>query len=364
MGFILVIFSFLLIFSSFLSNFKLGRFLLFIITYSLLICIFGLITYTPDRAIYEWWLFNPAADNKEPTFKLISAYIRSNNLDYQFFHVTFIGIYSFLLLYFINKTNKNVLLISILYLPLIFIFHGTQLRYFLGYYAMLLGIYYLVVSKNRVLAILCFVFAISSHYSLVLFIPFYFLLKIKDNFFQKIVRLTIIILVSYSALTTIVFKLLSGVRFLAYLEGDLVSSFAGGIFSFAPIIPIYFLTHFYYKKRIALDPNLENDPKFEFLYKMSINPMVFVGVALTAQVIGHRIMMTGMLFPILLFFYKYNLIKNMHFKVTATLIFILSYIMIFVHFNFSTGLFLGEWQSVEEVGKMLKSNSLIKDFLN
>ena len=324
------------------------------------------ITYTPDKENYTWWIrFPDFSKDKELTFQIIAAYIRAKNYDYQFFHVTFLSIYCFLYLFFISKFSKNVLIVTLLYIPCIFIFYGTQLRYFLGYYAILLALYFYVIAKNRLIAILFCVFAISSHYSLVLFIPVYFLLKIKTNFFIRILQYTLIVLVGYIILTTVIIKLLSGVRFSGYLTSeDLVSSYSGGIFTFAPLIPMYFLFGYYYKKRIKLNPSLINDSKFVFLYKMSLIPLVYIGIALTAQVIGHRIIMTGILFPILLFFYKYSEIRNTQFKLRSGIIFLVFYLFIFFHFNYSTGFFLGEWEGVEEMGKMIMSNEFLYDLLN
>lgn len=357
---VVIILLFLLVFSSLLANFKLGRVIIFIVTLLLLYAVFLFIKYTPDKEYYTWWInFPEFSIDKEPTFQLVAAYIRAHKYGYQFLHVSFLSVYSFLFLLLISRFTKNVYVITLLYIPLIFIFYGTQLRYFLGYYTAILGFYYLFVSKKNILAILFFAFAVLSHYSLILFVPFFFLYKIKEKFFLRISYLTLAIFVSYTVLTTIVFSLFSGVRFLAYLKGELVSSYLGGIFAFAPLLPVYILVHQYYNYRLRLNPELEVDNRFVFLYKMSIIPMIYIGLALTIQVIGHRYIMTGMLFPILLFFYKFNDVKDLRKKIQFYAIFFILYILIFIHFNFSIGLVLGEWEMVEEMNKMLKSNEMI-----
>lgn len=355
---------FLLIISILLSYLKLGKMLNFIITLSLLYIVFLFITYTPDKAVYIWWLDFPAFSiNKEPTFQIVASYIRKHGYDYQFLHVTFLSIYSFLYLFLVSRFTKNVFVITLLYVPLIFIFYGTQLRYFLGYFAAILGFYYLLVNKQRALAFFFFTFAVLSHYSLILFIPFYFVYKFKNNFFIKIVYLTFIIFVSYLFLTTVILNLLSGVRFLSYLKGELVSTYGGGLFSFATLIPIYILVSRYYDYRIINNPKLNSDKKFIFLYKMSIIPLIYLGIALTVQVIGHRYIMTGMLFPILLFFYNFSEVTDKVKKIQFGLVFLVSYVFVFLHFNFSPALILGEWEMIGEMNKMLKSNSIIKYLL-
>lgn len=361
MVFIIILTFFLIVLTNLLSNFKLGRVVNFVISLIILYAVFLFITYTPDKEYYTWWIDFPTFSvDKEPTFQIAASYIRAHGHSYQFLHVTFISIYTLLFLFLVSRFSKNVLAISLLFVPLLFIFYGTQLRYFLGYFSAVLGFYYLLVSKQRILSLAFFVFAGLSHYSLILFVPFYFVYFIKGNFFRRIGYLTIVIFIGYLLLTTVIFNLLSGVRFLSYLRGEFVSTYSGGIFSFAPLIPIYILVSKYYNYSTAINPALKDDKKFTFLYKMSIIPMMYLGIALTVQVIGHRYIMTGILFPILLFFYNFNKITDKFKKVQFGTLFFILYIFVFIHFNFSTGLFLGEWEMVDEMGKMLRSNKIIK----
>ncbi|GEM_PF-3116015 len=360
MAYIIIILFFVLVLSFLLEKFEFGRVILFALTLILIYIVFAQITYTPDREYYRWWIELPdfSAD-KEPTFQLVAAIIRKYGYTYQFLHISFISVYSFIYVYLVSKFNRNVFLISLLYLPLIFIFYGTQLRYFLGYYAVILGLYYSTVARRRIVAICWFAFAICSHYSLIIFIPFLYLLRLQKNFFRRIVNLSLLILVGYNILINIIFKLLAGVRFVDYLKGDLVSSYGGGLFSFALLLPVYYLLNTYYKQRLTQNPELDDDEVFSFLYKMSVIPLVYFGIALTAQVIGHRIMMTGMLFPLLLFFYKFRDVAGSVRRFNYLLIFTLTYLLVFFHFNFSTGLLLGDWEGVKEMHKMIKSNDII-----
>lgn len=365
MFFVIIILFFLLISSVFLSNFTFGRFVIFLVSLCLLYAVFLLITYTPDKEFYTVWINLPNISvDKEPTFQIVVAYIRKYNHSYQFLHITFISVYSLIFLYFVNKFAKNVFVVVLLYIPLIFIFYSTQLRYFLGYYSTLIGFYHLTVSKNRKLALLWFVFGIASHYSLVLFLPVYFLLQINKKFFSKMVQLMLLVFFGYAIFTTILFQLFSGIRFVDYLKGDLVSSYLGGLFSFGVLIPVYIFVNIYYKDRLKINPELSHDIKFNFLYKMSLIPMIYIGVSLFVQVIGHRIIMTGMLFPILLFFYKISEVNNLRCRIRYYFYFFIFIVLIFIHFNFSTGLVFGEWEMVEEMGKMINSNVFLKYLLN
>lgn len=361
MFFILTFVFFIIALTGLLSKFKFGGVVNFIITLSLLYLVFLFITYTPDRAFYTYWIDMPElAVDKEPTFKLVASYIRSHNYDYQFLHVSFLSVYCFIYLYFISRFNNNVFLITVLYIPIVFLFYGTQLRYFLGYYSVLLGLYYMTVTKDRIPAIICFLFAFLSHYSLLVFVPVYFLLKIEGKFFKKIIITTIITFVGYAFLMNIVFKVLLGSRFISYIEGDYVSSYLGGLFTFATLLPVYYLVDSYYKSRLKWNPKLEYDLTFSYLYKMSLVSMVFTGIALTAQVIGQRVIIPGMLLPILMFFYKLDEVKISRLKMKYICAFTIVWIALFFHSNFSTGVFLGEWEYTEEIEKMIQSNIVLK----
>lgn len=361
MFYIIIFILFNLVLTLFFSNYKFGRILSFVITLFILYSTFLFISYTPDRDIYTWLLYSRELSNdKEPIFNLIANYVRNHNYDYEGLHFIYLLLYCFLYLMFVSKFIRNVLPITLLYIPLVFIFFGTQLRFFLGYFFVLLSLYYLLIKKNKLLALSNFVLGIANHYSLVLFIPFYFLYRIKEKFFIKIIQISFYTFIGYLVLTNIIFNLLSGIRFVSYLKGDLVSTYLGGIFTFVPIIPIYFLVNSYYKKRISLQPELIDDEKFIFLYKMSIIPSIFMGIALTIQVIGHRIIMTCVLFPIILFFYKYNEIKNLNFKIKTSIIFALVYLYLFFHFNLSTAYILGKWEGLEQIEKMILSNPILE----
>ncbi|MDM1552249.1 EpsG family protein [Empedobacter falsenii] len=365
MVFVIILLFTLILLTNFLSNFKLGRIINFLITLTLLYVIFLPITYTPDKIIYTYLLNDQEIRiGLEPTFQIISAYIYKNRLDYEFLHITFSAIYNFIFLLFIHKLSKNIFVTTLLFIPLVFIFHSTQLRYFLGYYAILLGFYYLYVQQKKSLAITFMLFGILSHYSLVLFIPLYFLYHIKGNFFKKIFSITLIIFVGYTFLTSVLFPFLGNIRFISYLKGDLVSTYLGGLFNFLPFIPLYILINEYYHIRIKLDKTLQEDKVFNFLYKMSIFPIIFIGLSFTVQVLGHRMMITGLLFPILLFFYKFNKIRSASNKIKFGIVFFFLYLVFFLHLNYSTALFLDNWESVDEMLKIIESNEIIKNIIN
>ena len=103
MFFVVIILFFLLLISNFLSKFELGRAINFILTLVLLYTIFLFITYTPDREYYTVWVDIPDLSiDKEPTFQIIASYMRANNYDYEFLHISFLSVYCLIYLFFVS----------------------------------------------------------------------------------------------------------------------------------------------------------------------------------------------------------------------------------------------------------------------
>ena len=153
MFYIIIFILFNLVLTLFFSNYKFGRILSFVITLFILYSTFLFISYTPDRDIYTWLLYSRELSNdKEPIFNLIANYVRNHNYDYEGLHFIYLLLYCFLYLMFVSKFIRNVLPITLLYIPLVFIFFGTQLRFFLGYFFVLLSLYYLLIKKMKLQA--------------------------------------------------------------------------------------------------------------------------------------------------------------------------------------------------------------------
>lgn len=359
---IVIILVCLVVFSIILNKFKAGKIVNFFLTLTLISFVFLFITYTPDKAFYQLWIDYPEYSfDKEPVFLLVTNYLRKHNLSYDYLHITFICIYTLMYLALFQRFKTNILITSLLYFSLIFIFYGTQLRFFLGYFAVLLALYF-SYNKINFWSILLFIFGILSHYSVALLIPTYFILRIKQDFHKQILKLSFTVFLGYIVMSQIITILLSGSRFYPYVSGSLVSSYIGGLFTFLPYLPIYFFIFKYYKMRIIENRSLLDDANFIFLYKMSLIPALFVGIALNTQVIGHRFIMPSLIFPITFFFYRFQNINKSN-KLKFLIIFLFLYIYIFVHMNFSTAIFLNNTSVIDDISKMINSNKYLRYLL-
>lgn len=301
--FLLILCIFLIILTSFLEKFDLGKVINFLIVFTIIFGIVGFVEYTPDKEFYIYWLYN-TPETMEPFFKATADYFIRQGLGFPELQFFFTCVYTFLLLFLITRFSEKVFFISIIYLATIFLFYVTQLRYFMGYYAICLGLYYLYVKKNYFITALLIAFGIANHYGLFLFgviVPFFYIKP--DKLIPRLFTVTVTVLIITSIILILGTTSFSQIRFVAYFFSELQSSFLGGLLTFLPYLGIVYLIYRLHTMTIKRNPELLEDRKYMFLLIMSIANITLIGAALIVQVIGHRMIMTATLFQILYIFY-------------------------------------------------------------
>lgn len=333
--FLLILCIFLIILTSFLEKFDLGKVINFLIVYAIIFGIVGFVEYTPDKEFYIYWLYN-VPETMEPFFKITADYFVKQGLGFPELQFFFTSIYTFLLLFLITRFSGKVFFISIFYLATIFLFYVTQLRYFMGFYAVGLGLYYLYVKKNYPAAAIFLAFGIANHYGLFLFgviVPFFYIKP--DKLIPRLFTVTVTVLIITSIILLLGTTSFSQIRFVAYFFSELQSTFLGGLLTFLPYLGIVYLVYRLHLMTIKRNSELLQDRKYMFLLIMSIANITLIGASLIVQVIGHRMIMTATLFQILYIFYvlkyyeKPEKIKLL-IKFGMSLIFLCFYIYIFV----------------------------------
>jgi hypothetical protein len=275
-----------------------------LISVLLLIILLGFVSYTPDWLSYQNF-FSLNNSNQEIGFEESKKLFKSFNLEYKDLHLAYVSIYAVLLSLLVYRFERNIVLVLMLYLPINFLFITTQVRFFLAYFLVITGFYYLIILKQSRYSFVFFVLGLLSHYSMVLLAPFYFL----SRFSIKVYTIRIIY---FSASIFAVF-LVAPIIFLrigiskqatdAYLSASAISSFLGGVYIFIPSMLISLINHRIFNAIVIKRPELVYDIKFEFLYKMSYYPYLFLGVAFFIQIVGHRFIFSGLLFQFLLLLY-------------------------------------------------------------
>jgi len=358
--FLLVSCIFLIILTSFLEKFELGKVINFIIVYIIVFAIVGYVEFTPDKGFYIYWLYN-IPESIELFFKITADYLVKHGYGFPELQMFFTFVYTFLLLFLITRFSEKIFFISIIYLSTIFIFYVTQLRYFMGYYAICLGLYYLYVKKNYLATIIFLAFGIANHYGLVLFgviIPFFYIKP--DKLIPRLLKVTVTVL-----LITLVVLLLgttsfSQIRFVAYFFSELQSTFLGGLLTFLPYVSIVYLIYRLHISMMKKKIQLSEDRKYMFLLIMSVSNIAFIGAALILQVVGHRMIMTATLFQILYIFYILKYFeKNEKFRLLAgfgiTIILLYFYLYIFMDL-------ILEKSNNDDIISILKSSPILNYF--
>lgn len=345
---------FLLLFvTSVFTKYKFGFIISLIISAVLLYVFVVSVEYTPDASFYEYWL----KENKkmEPFFYYTSFYFTN----YKELHIFYTSIYSALFLFFVTRFSRNPLLVTILYIPILFLFYVTQLRYFMGLYAVYLAFYYWFVQKKQRIGLFFAVFAIINHYGLILFLPFiyFFLIPPQKVFIQSIIVM-ISLFTMYFTLDFLSSTLLSKIRFLAYFHSDLKSSFIGGVFVFFPYFISALWIRYSHNKIIKIYPNIFNEIKYKYLYVMGFVPQIYFLIACYIQVIGHRVIIGSLIITIFYFFYGLPLFRN-HPKTKIQ--YIISFLFIFGILLFNTFIspkIFNIDASLNEIEKVLNSIQL------
>lgn len=305
MGFVfLILFSLLVILITNITKLVFRHnFVSYVLTFAFVFVVSGLVTYTPDWFGYEYWLSQGIG--KDLFFNFFANNILPPGEGYKFMHISFTAMYSMLLVYFVSRFTEHTYVICLLFVVAIFLFYVTQIRFFMGYFSLFIGLYFWMVQQRRVIAVIMILFALANHSSMIILLLLFPLFYFKiENLLMKCVQILIIISGVYFVFKTVVSFLPQGFYLVLYFtEVDHQSSFMGGLFTFLPTIVTLIFVHFYAMHKTYEYPDLLSDLNFKFLYRFMLIPLVFFGIATERQVLGHRFILTSILFQLLLLAY-------------------------------------------------------------
>lgn len=355
----ILILIFILILSRLLKFSIYGRIILGLITYLIIILVCGKVTYTPDWEGYEYLIKNE--NRLEIFFNFISEYALKNGFTYKDVHFFYISIYTFFLLWLISIFNNNLFVVSVLYMIFVFLFYATQIRFFMGYYAGILALYYFFQDRRLFLSVALFLFAVLNHSSLIILLLYIPLYSIKVNRLIKIVTMfaitTFIFFYILVESTTIVTLINNYTSYSNYISIENRSSTLGGLALLLPFILYFpFLMRYYFKVRNMM--SIKGDiKKIDFLCKMTIIPIVFIGISVYIQIIGHRFVIPSLLLSLLLFF---QLIRYDKYNRTSRFIFIIFIVSGILYYYFLLPSITNS-EINEIIIRMLDSNPIIQN---
>ena len=333
-----------------------------ILSTAFIFVISGLVTYTPDWWGYEFWLAEGLG--KDVFFNFFANNLLPPGQGYMFMHISFTAIYSIMLVYLVSRFTEHTFVVCVIYMIAIYLFYTTQIRFFMGYFSMFIGLYFWMVQKRYLLAIIMVLFGIANHSSMLIFLlltPLFFV-KI-DNLLIKSVQILLIVSVVYFVFRTIISLIPEDYYLMFYfIEAHHHSTFLGGLFTFLPTIITMLILHFYSFRKTVEYPELLDDLNFQYLYRFSILPMIFFGISTERQVLGLRFIVPSILFQILLIMYiSYFNSPKQNTSLRWVVIILLP---VFIFYVYYLSKILIESEMLDLVVKTIESNPVIGFFIN
>lgn len=318
----------------------------------------GFVTYTPDMDGYMHWI--ESESGRDFFFERLVGFYKSIGYgDYTYVHLTFITLTSILLIHFINKLKVNAFFAILMFLPVIYIYYTTQIRFFLGYYSMCCAIYYFTHGHYKKMIIFG-VFALLAHISLLVFIPFFIIMSLSLKKMHKVVLYVGVSSVLISFIMPQMLRLIGEDRFFEYLDEDKISTFTGALFKFLPALINLLVVYILMQKRIKEVPATINDKNFMLLYKLSVVPYSLLGLAFVFQIVGSRFIVPTFLFQIIFLIYLSKLEKSVKPNVLAFALLLLNMFLIYILPEYIFSVDRPLWEILKQ---MLMSNYILNYFL-
>ena len=321
------------------------------------------ITYTADWEMY-YYIFKFEKDT-DFMFSKLTVLFKSFQLNfndlYQFHILVTVSLYYLL----ISRFTKNIFFIFLAYIILDNIHFVNQIRYYLGFPILMLGYYFLFYKKNYIVSILLIIISILCHSGLaflLIFIPINIFVPTKRYYYYILLFSSFVFLIALFIYNTTLGDIL--IPFGGYMTQDFHSSFLGGLYN---AIPYIIFTVVLYKETFSLlerEPEIMENPKFRFLYKVCFFPVIFIPASFMLQIIGHRYVMTYSVFWIL--YYYLFFIKNQETKIKLEKFLILCGIIFIcaVFIYIIPGYIFSENHFTDEFIKMIKSSDNLKELID
>jgi hypothetical protein len=306
---LLIFFTFFSLIFQFVENNKINVYLIFIFSLSL----FYFFTYgVTDTADWEGYIYK--FDDTEASTDIIFRYLTllAVLLGYSFeviyqFHLMFFG---FLFAFFISRFTKNIFLVLIFYLVISYVPLVNQIRYYLALSFFFNSMYFMFCSKRRTLSIVLLIFSVLSHSSMFILCLFPILshLSTGSNYLKRCIYASIgFFFVVFSFITLGISNFLN--HYDQYFGKEMTSSVLGGIFNVLPHLIFLIFLYLNNEKAVEKYPDLLEDTKYKFLYRLSFFTVIFIPASLYIQVLAHRYVHALLIVWICLYLYTLSFEK-------------------------------------------------------
>lgn len=350
--FIIILLSIIAVFDYYSPFKKDDKSLIFksILSFILFVSIFSKIDYFNDRYNYEVMFENIELYDTDFIFKFLTSKAHEIGLEFDQIYFLHILVMALFCTIFLSKFTNKVLIIILLISIFRYVDYANQIRYYSGFFIALYSLYLIIVKKKNLLGILLAVISVLSHSSLIILYIIPFLQKLLYR-----LSLKYIIIINIG----IYLFLLFGINVITQLFPDLVkyfinpnfkSSLLGGIFDSIPAILTAILViknHIFLKKQ---NNPILNDPKYKFLYSLSIFSLLFISSGFFFRIIMERYVFSFILVWLSILIYSLNEYPKIKFKKSKIL---LNSLFIICWFYFAPHIILGSGFYLEEALLML-----------
>lgn len=235
---------------------------------------------------------------------------------------------------FIYRHSNNILLSVFIIISFPFYYSSFDIiRHFVALSFFLLG--YKYIENNNFVKYLIYIFIGSLFHSIsLLFIPFYFIKKIKFNFVTFVVMILLTVFCFFQ-IDNIAYTLSSIIHKGSYIHTDWINSYSGGIKTAIMYCAIFIVSYFQFK-------NIKNKTSRESNYLMNILILfIFSIIFINARMMTRMIMSTVPLLAISLpqLLYNNNTINK---KYSSIYIFI----TIIIGMAYHSFMLINNWQNV------------------
>lgn len=245
------------------------------------------IKYTADTEFYKVFYEIQWEDTDLMYFFLTKKF---NQFGFSYFDLYKFYIVTYILLhyYLISRFNKNVFYIFLVYFILNYVQFVNQIRYYMAFPLFLLSLYFFIIEKKIILAIIFTMLAFISHSAIALlyvFVPMFYFLNTKSYFktvfvISGIVFLIVLALYQFGLATYLE-------HFGEYFNSEMTSSFLGGLFNALPSV-VYIIFLYILDKKYRMKYEYKNDKYYQFISKLSFFTVIFIPSSFFIQVLCHR----------------------------------------------------------------------------
>lgn len=282
---------------------------------------------------YEF-MFDGELEGTDVLFNTMVVYAKAVGLKYDFIYKTHIVLMGIGFMYFITRFSWAMIFAVIsTYLLFQIVPVSNQIRYYLAFSCTLIALYSYVVDKNTFNFILFAIISVLSHTGILLIYPFLLIYqRVNSSQYFTIMFLASLV---FGAFVFVFYNvsLVVFARFAAYFAEDGVSTFFGGLFNNGIWI-VWSMYLVWMNRRFSRenDDVVQLDDKYQFLYKLSMYPVLFYPISFYIQITSHRYIIASLLVWLIFIFYTLRYEPTVSRQVWAMLRFVALVLVSFYYF--------------------------------